>query len=212
MDGIQNSTLNPIIQEIKSDEINIHGHQSALDDVEINICNEKKDDVVDEVVEKPKSKFEVTVDYWMERFFKVKERGTTTKMEFYCGIVQFISCLYILPVVPQQMARAAYNKESSIAVTAAACGIGCIIASFLTNLPFIIAPPTSVSIFLAVYLQKENMSRQDGNMSVVLSGVILVLLGYRPFGRFVARVKFNLIYSNLYTSNCNFSRYDERAS
>ena len=128
------------------------------------------------------------IEIFFEKIFRIKQRNTTINMEIYCGVIQFISCLYVLPVVPQQMARASYDKQSTIVVTAGACAIGCIVASVFTNLPFIIAPPTSVSIFLAVYLQKEHMTKEDGNLAVVLSGVALVLIGYRPFGRFVAKV------------------------
>lgn len=123
----------------------------------------------------------------IDKYFLIRERGTTIKNEFYTGIIQFISCLYVLPVVPQQMARAAYDRESSIVATALCCAVGCIIASVLTNLPFIVAPPTSVSIFLAVYLQQHGQIRAHGNVAVVISGCMLVLIGYRPLGRFVAK-------------------------
>lgn len=55
-------------------------------------------------------------------------------MEIYTGVVQFISCLYVLPVVPFQMKRAGYDQEGTIMATAATCCIGCIIGAFLTDM------------------------------------------------------------------------------
>lgn len=83
-------------------------------------------------------------------------------MEVYCGLIQFISCLYVLPVVPYQMKRVGYDETASIIATTVCCAIGSIIAAFLTDMPFIVAPPTSVSIFLAVSMQQQGLSRDAG--------------------------------------------------
>ena len=83
-------------------------------------------------------------------------------MEVYCGLIQFISCLYVLPVVPYQMKRVGYDETGSIIATTVCCAIGSIIAAFLTDMPFIVAPPTSVSIFLAVSMQQQGLSKDAG--------------------------------------------------
>ena len=75
-------------------------------------------------------------------------------MELYTGVIQFISCLYVLPVVPFQMKRSGYEEDFTIMATTITCAIGCIVGAFLTDMPLIIAPPTSVSIFFAVSLQQ----------------------------------------------------------
>ena len=55
-------------------------------------------------------------------------------MEFYTGVIQFISCLYVLPVVPFQMKRAGYDEEVSIIATSITCCVGCIVGAFLTDM------------------------------------------------------------------------------
>ena len=110
-------------------------------------------------------------------------------MEIYTGVVQFISCLYVLPVVPFQMQRCGYDSYSSIIATAVTCSIGCIIGAFVTDMPLIVAPPTSVSIFFAVTMQQGGMSYPQGNMSLLISGAALAFLGVcPPVGRFFTRV------------------------
>jgi hypothetical protein len=58
---------------------------------------------------------------WMEVvcevLFHIKRRETTIDREIYCGVVQFISCLYILPVLPHQMENAGYELRSTYVVT-----------------------------------------------------------------------------------------------
>ena len=113
-------------------------------------------------------------------------------MELYTGAIQFISCLYVLPVVPYQMKRVGYDEQSSIIATAATCALGCIVGAFLTDMPFIIAPPTSVSIFFAVSMQQAGMGYREGNAALLISGAALTFLGIvPPIGRFFTRVSIN---------------------
>ena len=106
-----------------------------------------------------------------------------------CGIIQFISCLYVLPVVPFQMKRVGYDETASIIATACTCAIGCIASAFVTDMPLIIAPPTSVSIFLAVSMQQQGLAISSGNAAVIYSGIFLAVVGiFPPLGRFITKV------------------------
>ena len=125
------------------------------------------------------------IDNACEILFHVKRRNTTIKRELYFGLLQFVSCLYVLPVVQNQLFPAGYSREPTVVVTAAASGIGCIIFGLFANLPFIVAPPTSISIFQSVFMQKNSMSLSNGSFSVIISGFILILFGYRPLGKLV---------------------------
>lgn len=83
----------------------------------------------------------------------------------------------MLPVIPNQMEAAGYSKIASIEATALSCAIGCVLAAFMTNLPFVIAPPTAVSIYLAVFLQRSDMNQAQGDTIVILSGIALLFIG-----------------------------------
>jgi len=131
---------------------------------------------------------------YTERVFKMKKRGVSIESEIYSGVVQFISCLYVLPVVPYQMKRVGYDETASIIATCVTCALGSIVAAFLTDMPFIIAPPTSVSIFLAVSMQQSNVGPPVGNYAVIISGVCLTLVGaFPPISRFVTKLIPNCI-------------------
>lgn len=57
------------------------------------------------------------IDIVCEVLFHIKRRNTTIQFEIYAGIVQFISCMYVLPVIPEQMINAGYHPDSSYVVT-----------------------------------------------------------------------------------------------
>ena len=55
--------------------------------------------------------------------------------------------------------------------------------------PFIIAPPTSVSIFFAVSMQQSDFGPGEGNNAMLISGAALAFIGIvPPLGRLLTRV------------------------
>jgi len=129
-----------------------------------------------------------TVAGVIEILFHVLERKSTISLEIYCGFIQFISCLYVLPVIPHQLSSAGYDAQGTVVAIALSCCFGCVLGGLFANLPFIVAPPTSISIFVAIYLQQNNREVEDGKVAVILSGIFFMLLGYRPLGHFIAKV------------------------
>lgn len=124
-------------------------------------------------------------DNLCETLFKVKARNTTIKSEMYNGVIHFISCLYCLAVVPQQLSAAGYDSNNTVVAVALSTGIGSICCGLFANLPFVLAPPTVVTIFLSVYLQQNNIGPREGNLGVIISGAFLMLFGWRPLGEFI---------------------------
>eukprot|EP01040_Poterioochromonas_malhamensis_P002191 gene2191-2332_t len=129
---------------------------------------------------------------WFEEMcdvlFKLKRRKTTIAAECYYGVIHFISCFYCLAVMPQQLKNAGYGARATVVSVALCTGAGSIIAGLFANLPFVLAPPTVVSIFLSVYLQQYNLGPREGNIAVILSGVALIFFGWRPLGQLTARL------------------------
>ncbi len=120
----------------------------------------------------------------LETFFECESCGVTVCEEVYYGVIQFICCVYILPVVPEQLHHAGFNSKEVAGATSLITGIASILMGLLTNLPFCCAPPTSVSIFYAVYVQQHNISFNCATTSIIYSGLGLMLFYYGPFLRF----------------------------
>ncbi len=123
-----------------------------------------------------------------EMLFKIKSRGTTVKAEVYYGLIHFVSCLYCLAVIPQQLNNAGYDSRSTVVSVAACSGVGSIFCGLFANLPFVLAPPTVVSIFLSVYLQQHDIGPNEGNIAVIISGFVLILFGWKPLFQCVAQL------------------------
>jgi AGZA family xanthine/uracil permease-like MFS transporter len=139
-----------------------------------------------------------TRERWFEELceglFKIQHRKTTVTQEVYYGLVHYVSCLFCLAVIPSQMAQAGYDKRGVFVSTALCCGFGSIICGLFANLPFVIAPPAAVAIFLSVYLQNyegrvgTDVLPKIGSAAVMFSGLFLMLLFYRPLGNFISRL------------------------
>lgn len=125
----------------------------------------------------------------LETSFEIRERGTTVQLELFCGVLHFVSTLYTLPVIPIQLEAAGYDKAKSIQITALGSAVGCIASSYITNLPFVIAPPASVAIYIAVALQETGMNQSQGDAAVILSGFALLFIGvFKPLVTFVTKL------------------------
>jgi AGZA family xanthine/uracil permease-like MFS transporter len=120
--------------------------------------------------------------------FKIKERETTVKAECFYGVIHFISCLYALAIIPQQLESAGYSTETTVVSVAFCSGVGSIFLGLFANLPFVMAPPAVVAIYLSSFLQQNNIDYREGNIAVILSGVLLMIFGWRPLGVLTARL------------------------
>ena len=49
---------------------------------------------------------------FLKNTFKLERRRVTVRSELYAGLMHFVSCLYVLPVIPQQMKNAGYDPRS----------------------------------------------------------------------------------------------------
>ena len=96
------------------------------------------------------------------------------------GLIQYFACSYFLAILPTFAAKVGYNKDS-IFISSAICsgeypckdfatiysfnhcplGVGCILCGIFANLPYIVAPPTIATIYLASFLQVQFSGDDD---------------------------------------------------
>ena len=79
---------------------------------------------------------------YFEKYFNLKDRKTNTATELYMGFIHFVSCMYCLAVVPSQLQKAGYDGYEVCAAVALCCGLGSLVLGAVTNIPFVVAPPT----------------------------------------------------------------------
>ena len=75
----------------------------------------------------------------MEKFFKLKENGTTVKTEIMAGITTFLAMAYILAVNPSMLGAAGMNTQGVFLATGLAAAIATIVMALLANYPIALA-------------------------------------------------------------------------
>lgn len=127
---------------------------------------------------------------FVERLFKIRHRNTSISKEIKCGILHFVSCSFILAVNPTLLSTTQGSSRGAIAgATAISAGVSCLLCGLFANLPFVLAPTTSTSLYYSLYLQNRSVSNNDGKLAVFLLGILYALGGIR----FVAKSIGNLI-------------------
>lgn len=120
----------------------------------------------------------------MEKFFKLKEHGTTVKTEVLAGITSFMTMAYILSVNPAMLSLQGTGAESLgmdfgavFTATALSAVLATLIMALYANLPFALAPGMGLNAFFAyeVVLQM-GYTWQFALTAVFLEGIIFVLL------------------------------------
>ncbi len=121
----------------------------------------------------------------MDKFFKLKERGTTVKTEFIAGMTTFFAMVYILMVNANMFADPFGDGSNPLGVsygaiyiaTAIAAVIGTILAGLLSNLPLAQASGMGLNAFF-VYTVCIGFGLSYANALVLIfiEGLVFILL------------------------------------
>ena len=123
----------------------------------------------------------------MEKFFKLKENGTTVRTEILAGLSTFMTMAYIIALNPNLLTNFATGEPLWNGVFLATCiasGVGCIVMAFLANKPFAMAPGMGLNSFFALvvsnivgmtgmtYLE----SFQSALIIILVEGIVFIIL------------------------------------
>jgi len=89
---------------------------------------------------------------FLERFFKLSEKGTTVKTEVIAGFTTFIALAYIMFVNPNILADAGVPKEAAIASTIWIAALSTLMMGVFANYPVALAPGMGLNAFFAYYV------------------------------------------------------------
>ncbi len=113
----------------------------------------------------------------MEKFFKLKERGTDVKTEIMAGITTFMALAYILAVNPGILSDSGMEFSRVFSGTAIASAIACLVMSLVANLPFALSAGMGINAFFAyTVVIKLGYSWQFALTAVFVEGIIFILL------------------------------------
>ncbi|MDY0303977.1 MAG: NCS2 family permease [Sphaerochaeta sp.] len=115
----------------------------------------------------------------MEKFFKLKERKTTVKIEVMAGITTFLTMAYILAVNPGILSDTGMEFSKVFSATAISSAIATLIMALLANLPFALAPGMGLNAFMAyTVVLGMGYSWQFALTAVFIEGIIFIILTF----------------------------------
>lgn len=119
----------------------------------------------------------------LDRFFKLRERGTTVRTELIAGFTTFAAMAYILAVNPQILSASGMDFGAVVTATALASAIMTAVFALVTNWPIALAPGMGLNAFFAFTIcGAMNVPWQGALAIVFLSGcgfLLLTLTGIR---------------------------------
>ncbi len=125
----------------------------------------------------------------MEKFFKLKQNGTTVRTELIAGLTTFMTMAYIIALNPNlltgfDVGSALWNGVFMATCIASAIGMFCM--AFLANKPFALAPGMGLNSFFAVVVgniaamtgMSYIASFQSAMVIILVEGIIFVILSF----------------------------------
>ena len=89
---------------------------------------------------------------FIERYFKIREKGSTVRTELIAGMTTFIAMAYILFVNPNILADAGIPKDAAIASTIWIAALASMAMGVFANYPVALAPGMGLNAFFAYYV------------------------------------------------------------
>ncbi|TDF96182.1 NCS2 family permease [Paenibacillus piri] len=119
----------------------------------------------------------------MDRFFRLKENGTTVRTEIMAGLTTFMTMAYILAVNPNILSNfgsgaTGMDWTAVFLATAIAAGVMTIAMGLFVNFPVALAPGMGLNAYFATVIlsSQGHFTFQMGLAAVFISGLIFIVL------------------------------------
>ena len=113
----------------------------------------------------------------MDKFFKLKENGTTVKTEIVAGATTFLTMAYILFVNPSMLALTGMDKGAVFVATILAAVIGTLVMGLVANVPFVQAPGMGLNAFFTfTVVFGMGFTWQQALALVFICGIINIII------------------------------------
>ncbi len=117
----------------------------------------------------------------MEKFFKLKDNGTTVKTEIFGGLTTFFAMAYIMFVNPNILSATGMDATAVMVATCLSAAIGTLLTAFLANVPFAQAPGMGLNAFFTYTVcMGMGYTWQQALTIVLISGVLFLIIAVSP--------------------------------
>ncbi|HWT95741.1 MAG TPA: NCS2 family permease [Solirubrobacteraceae bacterium] len=119
----------------------------------------------------------MAADSFLERRFRLSERGTSVRVEALGGLTTFLTMAYIVFVNPAILSAAGMPFGAVAVATALAAAVASIAMGLYANVPFALASGLGINALVAFDLiLGQDIPWQVGMACVIIEGVIAVIL------------------------------------
>ena len=112
----------------------------------------------------------------LESYFRIRERGSSPRVEILGGITTFVSMAYIIVVNPAILGFAGLPAGPSTVATILAAVFGSLLMGLYANRPIAVAPYMGENAFIAFGLAALGITWQQRLGAVFVSGVLFLLI------------------------------------
>ena len=113
----------------------------------------------------------------MDKFFKLKEKGTNFRTELIAGLTTFFTMAYIIFVNPSILGLTGMDKGGVFVATALAAAIGTLVMGLVANVPYATAPGMGLNAFFTFTVCFAlRFAWQEALAMVLLCGIINIII------------------------------------
>jgi len=109
----------------------------------------------------------------LEKFFKLKENGSTVRTEIMAGITTFLAMAYILAVNPNMLGDAGMNTQGVFMATALSAAVATIIMALLANYPIALASGMGLNAYFAYTICLGELSDHPNAWQIALTAILV---------------------------------------
>ena len=113
----------------------------------------------------------------MEKYFKLRERGSDVKTEILAGVTTFLTMAYIIVVNPMILSKTGMDFSGVLFATVIVSSISSILMGLYANLPYALAPGMGINAFFTFTLVLGmKVPWQTALGAVFISGIVFIIL------------------------------------
>ncbi len=114
---------------------------------------------------------------FLNKYFGIKERGSSLSSEIIGGIVTFLAMVYILPVNSFMLANTGMSQPGVFVATALAAGVSTILMGVIGKVPIALASGMGINAFFTfTVVFGLGFSWQEALAAVLVSGILFLIV------------------------------------
>ena len=114
---------------------------------------------------------------FLDRFFKIKESGSSVRTEVLAGLTTFLAMSYILVINPSILKDAGMDSNAVFVATCISSAFACMMMGLLANYPIALAPGMGLNAYFTYTVVKGmGISWQVALGAVFISGIVFIIL------------------------------------